>query len=93
MTRASQKKAPIASSSPEGAAARDQPASFWGQLQKALRRFCGSVLKAGPVPEHVAIIMDGNRRFAKGRQLAQQEGHTFGYQKVRANCKAQMAKP
>ena len=69
---------------PEAAASRDQPTSVWDRLQKVLRKFCGSVLRAGPVPEHVAIIMDGNRRFATGKQLAQLEGHTYGYTKVGA---------
>ncbi len=32
---------------------------------------------------HVAIIMDGNRRWAKERGLATQEGHKAGYDKVR----------
>ena len=60
----------------------DQPISWWESLQKTLRRFCGSVLRTGSVPEHLAIIMDGNRRFATSKQLAQHEGHAFGYRKV-----------
>jgi tritrans,polycis-undecaprenyl-diphosphate synthase [geranylgeranyl-diphosphate specific] len=32
----------------------------------------------GPVPHHVAIIMDGNRRFAQEIGLATQEGHERG---------------
>ncbi|KAK9825746.1 hypothetical protein WJX74_003947 [Apatococcus lobatus] len=82
MTLASQEPASVSSKSFSSPVARDQPASCWGRVQKALRQFCGSILKAGPVPEHVAIIMDGNRRFATGRQLARQEGHTFGYRKL-----------
>ncbi|KPQ43222.1 MAG: Undecaprenyl pyrophosphate synthetase, partial [Candidatus Methanoperedens nitroreducens] len=35
-------------------------------------------IKDKPVPEHVAIIMDGNRRFARNRGLAQYYGHFKG---------------
>jgi undecaprenyl pyrophosphate synthase len=37
----------------------------------------------GPVPTHVAIIMDGNRRFALAGGMPQQEGHHLGKEKVR----------
>ncbi|MEM7696830.1 MAG: isoprenyl transferase [Verrucomicrobiota bacterium] len=35
-----------------------------------------------PVPEHVAIIMDGNGRWAKSRQLPRAEGHRAGAESV-----------
>jgi len=35
------------------------------------------------VPNHVAIIMDGNRRWAKERNLPTLEGHLRGYEKFR----------
>jgi tritrans,polycis-undecaprenyl-diphosphate synthase [geranylgeranyl-diphosphate specific] len=35
-----------------------------------------------PVPHHVAIIMDGNRRFAKEVGLATNEGHVKGKEKL-----------
>jgi len=38
--------------------------------------------KNQPVPEHVAIIMDGNRRFAKNIGLSPDIGHVFGKQKI-----------
>lgn len=41
------------------------------------------ILKCGPMPRHIAFIMDGNRRFATGIGLAQKrEGHLFGYAKL-----------
>ncbi|OGM57938.1 di-trans,poly-cis-decaprenylcistransferase [Candidatus Woesebacteria bacterium RIFCSPHIGHO2_12_FULL_46_16] len=35
------------------------------------------------VPDHIAIILDGNRRWARARGLAASEGHKAGYQAVR----------
>jgi len=40
-------------------------------------------IKDGPFPSHVAIIPDGNRRWAKKEGLMVQEGHRTGYKKVR----------
>ena len=34
------------------------------------------------VPEHVAIIMDGNRRWAKQNGIDVQNGHNFGAKKI-----------
>ncbi|MDA3839517.1 MAG: polyprenyl diphosphate synthase [Patescibacteria group bacterium] len=35
------------------------------------------------IPKHVGIIMDGNRRWAKERNLPTFEGHLMGYEKVK----------
>ena len=40
------------------------------------------------VPQHVAIIMDGNGRWAKARHLPRFEGHRVGAQSVRAIVRA-----
>ena len=37
------------------------------------------VLAAGPVPQHIAFIMDGNRRYARERNMAIKEGHANGF--------------
>lgn len=43
--------------------------------------------QSGPVPCHVAIIMDGNGRWAKKRGLPRAEGHRRGVEAVRACVK------
>lgn len=35
------------------------------------------------IPKHIGIIMDGNRRWAKERNLSSLEGHLKGYEKVK----------
>ncbi|KAL5713814.1 ditrans,polycis-polyprenyl diphosphate synthase [(2E,6E)-farnesydiphosphate specific] [Ranunculus cassubicifolius] len=37
------------------------------------------ILSIGPIPRHMAFIMDGNRRFAKRRNLRQGAGHRVGF--------------
>ena len=39
---------------------------------------------AYPVPRHVAIIMDGNGRWAGRRGLPRREGHRAGTENIRA---------
>ena len=43
---------------------------------------------AGPVPRHVAIIMDGNGRWAKKRGLPRVAGHRAGAEALRRTLKA-----
>ncbi|KXN81269.1 hypothetical protein AN958_05356 [Leucoagaricus sp. SymC.cos] len=38
-----------------------------------------SVLAAGPVPRHIAIVMDGNRRYARRQNRKVQQGHVEGF--------------
>uniref|UniRef100_A0A131Z3L3 Alkyl transferase n=1 Tax=Rhipicephalus appendiculatus TaxID=34631 RepID=A0A131Z3L3_RHIAP len=40
------------------------------------------VLKAGKVPSHLAVIMDGNRRFARKQNMRSVEGHVQGFDKL-----------
>lgn len=39
-------------------------------------------IKKHPIPQHVAIIMDGNRRFAEFLGLSPELGHQFGRDKI-----------
>jgi len=47
-----------------------------------------AIPKTGPVPRHVAIIMDGNGRWAKNRFLPRVAGHRRGGEAVRATVRA-----
>lgn len=52
------------------------------QNTSCIRNFCSNVLKAGHIPRHVAIIMDGNRRFAKKVNCERSKGHEKGFEKL-----------
>ncbi len=40
-------------------------------------------IKDGPFPQHVAIIPDGNRRWARRLGLSPEVGHEYGYEKIK----------
>ena len=43
---------------------------------------CYKVVKMGKIPKHVAVIMDGNRRYAKKENISRKEGHNAGFEKL-----------
>lgn len=47
-------------------------------ISGSIKDFFISILKTGPVPKHVGLIMDGNRRYAKKKALALKDGHLAG---------------
>jgi len=52
------------------------------QSSSWIRSLCCSVLRAGRIPRHVAIIMDGNRRFARKMRYSHSfQGHVQGFEK------------
>ncbi len=56
---------------------RSDLSSFGETLKQESEHFCPKLPEN--MPEHVAMIMDGNRRYAKGRSLDQPSyGHFFG---------------
>ena len=59
---------------------RDSVGKGWAAW---LRKAVAVVLRSGgPIPKHVAIVMDGNRRFAETRGLRKERGHEFGAEKL-----------
>ena len=54
------------------------PPVEWGILH--LRELLVGALRQGPIPQHVAFVMDGNRRFARSHQIETVEGHNLGFE-------------
>ncbi len=66
-----------------------QAIDFWHRATQALywyyeKRLLNEVSKAKTLPNHIGIIMDGNRRFAKSIGLDVKAGHDYGAKKARA---------
>ncbi|KAI4240101.1 MAG: hypothetical protein L6R40_005340 [Gallowayella cf. fulva] len=45
-----------------------------------LRELLMGALRQGPIPKHVAFVMDGNRRFARSHRIETVEGHNLGFE-------------
>ena len=52
-------------------------------LRDILRSFATSILRQDAIPEHVAIIMDGNRRFARKMHVEYKQGHSLGFETLK----------
>ncbi|KAI7727892.1 hypothetical protein M8C21_010181 [Ambrosia artemisiifolia] len=50
-----------------------------GSLISTMRRLLFTFMSSGPIPQHIAFIMDGNRRFAKKWKLEEGAGHKAGF--------------
>jgi ditrans,polycis-polyprenyl diphosphate synthase len=48
-----------------------------------LQRMLLAVLASGPIPNHVAFVMDGNRRYAGRQGKPVYEGHYAGFSALR----------
>ncbi|ORY76963.1 hypothetical protein BCR37DRAFT_155745 [Protomyces lactucae-debilis] len=42
-----------------------------------------NALSCGPVPRHIALVMDGNRRYARKNRLETAEGHALGFESLK----------
>lgn len=49
---------------------------------RRLRELLIGALRQGPVPQHVAFVMDGNRRFARSHHIETVEGHNLGFESL-----------
>ncbi|RDL41130.1 Ditrans,polycis-polyprenyl diphosphate synthase ((2E,6E)-farnesyl diphosphate specific) [Venustampulla echinocandica] len=54
------------------------PPVEWGIHR--LRELLIGALRQGPIPQHVAFVMDGNRRFARSHKIETVEGHNLGFE-------------
>ncbi|KAK6386039.1 cis-prenyltransferase [Exophiala oligosperma] len=54
------------------------PPAEWALNQ--LRELLIGALRQGPMPKHVAFVMDGNRRYAKTHMIETVEGHNLGFE-------------
>ncbi|GAB4830518.1 Dehydrodolichyl diphosphate synthase cpt3 [Ancistrocladus abbreviatus] len=53
--------------------------SIVGCMGSVLRKCLFSILYVGPIPHHIAFIMDGNRRYANKHNLSEGTGHRLGF--------------
>ena len=56
---------------------------FLASLRSQSEDFILNILASGPIPRHVAFVMDGNRRYARQHNQEIREGHTAGFAALR----------
>lgn len=63
----------------------NSPPGEWAIFQ--LRQLLIGALRQGSIPQHVAFVMDGNRRFARSHHMETIEGHNLGFEALaRVRC-------
>lgn len=62
----------------------ESPPVEWGINQ--LRELLIGALRQGPIPQHIAFVMDGNRRFARTHKIETVEGHNLGFEALARVC-------
>lgn len=56
------------------------PGYAW--LLSTVKKIFGNIIKTGPVPRHIGLIMDGNRRYARAHNIELKEGHNMGFESM-----------
>ncbi|KAJ9075378.1 cis-prenyltransferase [Entomophthora muscae] len=56
--------------------------SLYSRFTNWVQSICIKILKQGPIPRHVAFIMDGNRRYAQRHNIPISAGHFRGFQSL-----------
>jgi hypothetical protein len=56
----------------------ESPPVEWGINH--FRELLIGAMRQGPIPQHVAFVMDGNRRFARSHKIETVEGHNLGFE-------------
>lgn len=60
------------------------PSRFFTSITTHFQSLILRILRAGPVPRHVAFVMDGNRRFARERGWVVRRGHEEGFESLKS---------
>lgn len=60
-------------------------------LKNPIRRLLVRALSLGPLPSHVAIIMDGNRRMARKAGVQISRGHELGFEALKGVSRGWLA--
>jgi undecaprenyl diphosphate synthase len=82
---------PAAVSAPAAASGRPAPLAEASASVAPATDALLQAIRARPVPRHIAIIMDGNGRWARARHMPRPFGHRAGMQAVRAVVEASIA--
>ncbi|CAK7346417.1 unnamed protein product [Dovyalis caffra] len=59
-------------------ASKDKAIEILGKLVSFLRKCMINIISVGPMPNHIAFIMDGNRSYARKHNMGKLTGHKFG---------------
>eukprot|EP00053_Salpingoeca_punica_P008656 m.77394 g.77394 ORF g.77394 m.77394 type:complete len:429 (+) comp14697_c0_seq1:310-1596(+) len=82
-TQAARQQQPSSDVDDEVAAEEKSAAASPWSISAWLRHIALKTVQAGPVPSHIAFIMDGNRRFARKMHLETCEGHALGFERLK----------
>lgn len=64
--------------------ALSSPPAEW--IINQIREWLIGSLRQGPVPQHIAFVMDGNRRYARKHRIETVEGHNLGFEALARVC-------